>query len=123
MNRNATSMTFFNDDGTPPSKVPSKKVVLSKLDHLHRKHILTAVVRVHDAYETSGLKPGAEAWVTNTRNHRTKLLDDVTEVFCRCSGSDPDWFPYHEDYVCRVWTWFRKLGDWDKSLVREYVNS
>lgn len=119
MNRSKNAMTFFDTNDEKPRR---KKTVLSTLDHLHRRHLLAAIVRVHDGYETEGLKPGAEAWVTNTRNHRTKLLDDVTEVYCGYAKSDPDWFPYHEDYVCRVWTWFRKLGDFDKSLVRQYVN-
>lgn len=83
--------------------------------------LLRSIISVFSRYERDGLKPGAERWTNNLRHYRPQLIADVINEFCSASGTLPSEFPFHDDFIVRLWIGFRKLDPKSKAYVREQI--
>lgn len=83
-----------------------------EFDDADPARLLRAVARVYADYERAGKKPGAEHWVTDTRGMRVSLVRDVLDAWKRDVGITDEAYsllPWHDDYVAKTWTAFRKV--------------
>ncbi len=90
----------------------------SPLDQANPSILLESVIEVHDQYDRNGMKPGSEKWIADTRVHRKRLIDDITQVWQRISRAECI-CPWHDDYIANIWTAFRKCNQNDKALFRD----
>jgi len=76
-------------------------------------NLCRAIVLVYDRWIVAGKKPGSDRLLNSTRRHRPELVSEIESEWCRIVGVDEaeDTFPYHESYVVRKWTDFRKMPD------------
>jgi len=76
-------------------------------------NLCRAIVLVYDRWITAGKKPGSDRLLNSTRRHRPELVAEIEAEWCRIAGDhlNDDTFPYHESYVIRKWTDFRKMPD------------
>jgi len=69
-------------------------------------------------YQQTGRKPGAEHWMQDTREYRPLLVRDVIAAW-REAAPGATVFPWHEDFVLRLWVKTRKLKNVTKRSLCE----
>lgn len=76
-------------------------------------NLCRAIVLVYDRWIEAGKKPGSDRILNSTRRHRPELVAEIEAEWCRIADHNigDDLFPYHESYVIRKWTDFRKMPD------------
>jgi hypothetical protein len=88
-------------------------------DWYNHDDLIRAVIVVFDRFADEAKKPGADSWITDTRRDRPRMVADVTEQWRSIAEVSPDeMFPYHDDYVCRVWAAYRRRPESEKANAR-----
>jgi len=64
-----------------------------------------------DGTRTKENGPGANKWTSDTRFHRQELIAGIVEWWCDLTKEGKEFFPFHDDFVCRVWADYRRLTE------------
>jgi hypothetical protein len=90
-----------------------------KLDFYDHDDLVRAVIVVFDRFTSEGKEPGADSWIVDTRHARPQMIRDVIDEWRDiCEATDGEIFPFHDDYVCRLWSAYRRNGEKNKEAIR-----
>lgn len=84
------------------------------------ENLLVCVAKVYERYASEGKLPGSDDWSSDSRTYRPRMIHDVYLEWVTMTQNDK-YFPWHDDYVCRMWVqvWRKGRKDFKASVCEE----